>query len=199
MESNRISRFTLILAVLALLIIVLAAFVIAYSTNPGLFESIITTYGVLGLFIGAIIANASILLPVPIDIFVFLFGETDFFGLGIFTPLLLGIIVGFGAAIGEMSGYLLGLMGIKGLEEMQQKEIAKIHEIKEKINNLGSVFIALGAFTPFPFDVIGLAAGLIKYDVKKFFIACSVGKIARYIAISYAGYFSIAFIKTLLA
>ncbi len=40
---------------------------------------------------------------------------------------------------------------------------------------------------PFPFDVIGILCGLIKYDVKKFFAAVFIGRFALYLALAYAG------------
>jgi len=54
--------------------------------------------------------------------------------------------------------------------------------------------IAFFAFTPLPFDLIGIAAGLVKYSKKKFFLGCLIGKIPRYIILAYAGYFGITFL-----
>ena len=174
-----------------------SAIVVGYLfyKDPAQLDLLILNYGVLGLFIGSIIANASILLPLPIDIFVFLLADRNFFGLGAVDPVLLGIIVGFGAAIGEMSGYIIGLLGIKSLEKLKQEEIGKIQFVKGKIRELGMVFIALGAFTPFPFDIIGIGAGLIKFPPQKFFIAALFGKLLRYIVIALAGFYSIPTIK----
>ena len=58
------------------------------------------------------------------------------------------------------------------------------------------LIIALGSMTPFPFDLIGIAAGLMKYDPRKFFVAAMVGKWVRYILIAFAGSFGIAIIKS---
>ena len=159
----------------------------------GLIEYLIMNFGLIGFFVASIIANASIILPIPIDIVVFgYFGYLGTLGINsnIVDPLILGIVVGTGAAIGEMSGYFIGMAGVKSFEKMKKSELENIHRLKEKISDKGIPIVAFFAFTPLPFDAIGLAAGLIKYPVKKFFFGCWLGKVPRYIVIAYAGYFS---------
>ena len=151
--------------------------------------STLVAFGPIGFFFAAIIGNASIILPLPIDLIFIPFASVDYFGLGAATPLLLGIIVGTGAAIGELSGYIIGFMGVRSFEAMKKSEVEKIHHIKEKISNKGIPLVAFFAFTPLPFDVVGLAAGLVKYSLKKFFAGCWLGKVPRYVILAYAGYF----------
>jgi len=158
-------------------------------------NDLVSNFGLLGLFIAAIIANATIFLPLPIDLIVFVLGGIDFLGIGLLSPILAGLVVGAGAAIGEISGYIIGLAGIKGAEKLKKTHFKKIEGLRSKIENKGMVFIALAALTPFPFDLVGIAAGLIKYDVKKFFLAALVGKVARYVIIAVAGYLSIETVK----
>ncbi len=155
----------------------------------------LVSIGPLGLFVAAVIGNASLFLPLPIDLLIIPLSTIDFFNLnnGIIplTPLILGVIVGIGASIGEFSGYIVGLAGIKSFESMQKKEVDKLRTVKEKLENVGVPLIAFFAFTPLPFDIIGVAAGLAKYSKKKFFIGCAAGKIPRYIILAYAGFFGI--------
>ena len=151
-------------------------------------------FGVVVLFFVSIIGNASLFLPVPVDIVLLFLAPIDFLGLGIITPLILGFVVALGASIGEFSGYLVGLAGIKSFESMKKKEVEKLKLLKEKLEQVGIPLIAFFAFTPLPFDLIGIAAGLSKYSKKKFFIGCLAGKIPRYILLAYAGYFGISFI-----
>jgi len=49
------------------------------------------------------------------------------------------------------------------------------------------LFIVLCSFTPFPFDLIGIVAGLIRYDVYKFFVGAWIGKVLRYCCIAVVG------------
>jgi membrane protein YqaA with SNARE-associated domain len=163
----------------------------------GFFEFLISI-GPIGLFLAAIIGNATLFLPLPVDILIIPVSTIDFFGLGVITPLILGIIVGVGSSIGEFSGYFIGIAGIKGFESMSKKEIKQLHVIKDKLNKVGIPLIAFFAFTPLPFDILGLAAGLAKYSKTKFFIGSLLGKVPRYIILSYAGYYGIGFLIHLL-
>lgn len=158
------------------------------------FFEFLISFGPIGLFVAAIIGNATLFLPLPVDILIIPISTIDFFGLGIITPLFLGIIVGVGASIGEFSGYFIGLAGINGFESMSRKEIQKLHIIKDKLNVVGIPLIAFFAFTPLPFDILGLAAGLAKYSKTKFFIGTLIGKVPRYVILAYAGYFGIGFL-----
>jgi len=153
--------------------------------------------GVIVLFFVSIIGNASLFLPVPVDIILLFLAPIDFLGLGVITPLVLGFVVALGASIGEFSGYVVGLAGIKSFESMKNKEVEKLKLLKEKLEIVGIPLIAFFAFTPLPFDLIGIAAGLAKYSKKKFFIGCFAGKLPRYVILAYAGYFGITFIVKL--
>lgn len=156
--------------------------------------SFFVALGPLGLFFAAIIGNASLFLPLPIDLLIIPLATIDFFGLGILTPAILGVIVGLGATIGEFSGYIIGLAGIKSFESMKQHEVEKLKHLKERLEVVGIPLIAFFSFTPLPFDLIGIAAGLSKYSKKKFFIGCLIGKVPRYMILAYAGYFGITFL-----
>jgi membrane protein YqaA with SNARE-associated domain len=171
------------------------------ARNPNIFsrggmEQILHSYGFLGIFIMAIIANATLFLPLPIDAAVYLLAYFDF-GFGVFNPALLGIFAGIGSAIGEISGYIVGLLGRQGIKKLAKSEVRKIHRIQEGMYKYGFAFIALTAMTPFPFDLVGIAAGLMKFEPKKFFLACLLGKIARCVLIAYAGFFSLNFLAAL--
>ena len=146
-------------------------------------------FGYLGLFIASLIANATIILPVPIDFLIFGIGAMSN---NLFVVLIAGFIAGLGAALGEMTSYLIGRMGHKGLEKVKPEDALKIERLTKRIKNKGIPIIALGAFTPFPFDLIGIAAGLIKYDPKKFLIGALIGKIPRYILLGLAGYYGLS-------
>ena len=70
------------------------------------------SYGYLGTFLISILANATLLIPVPGLVIVFSMGAK-------FNPLLIGVAAGAGATIGELSGYLAGFSG-QGILENQK-------------------------------------------------------------------------------
>ncbi len=194
-KKASLSKF-LVLTIVVLTLIVFLTYVISVqwswlsvkAIKQGFYE-FARGFGLPGLFIASIIANATILLPLPIDLVIPFFAKVEFFGLGALSPLLVSLVVALGAAIGEMSGYIIGLLGVKSIERMKREEIKQIVEKEKQINRYGSVVVFIAALTPIPFDLIGIASGLIKFDVKKFFLACFLGKLARYALLAYLGVF----------
>ena len=51
----------------------------------------------------------------------------------------------------------------------------------------GVMTIFLFAATPLPFDVMGMVAGLLRFPLWKFILACWFGKTLKYIGIALAG------------
>ena len=181
-----------LLALGAFLIVIL--FAVFIFQNSSFVNELVQGYGLVGLLIASVVANASIFLPVPIDILIFavaaqLNGFVELFAIAFVT--------GFWAAIGEMTAYIMGLLGVKTFEKAKNREFVQINNIKEKLGRKGELFIFLGALTPFPFDIIGITAGLIKYDFKKFFIAAFAGKFVRYLLIGMAALYGFSFVKDL--
>jgi len=193
-EMDYSKLFALTAVVIVVIFVLTYALSMEWASLGDSLESTARQFGLPGLFFASIIANATIFLPVPIDFVVFLFGKADLYGLGVFTPLAMALVVALGAAIGEFSGYLIGLFGVKSVEKMKREEIKQIVKKENEINKYGGLVVFFGALTPFPFDMIGIASGLIKFDAHKFFIACFLGKLLRYIIIAYAGMYSIDYL-----
>ena len=150
-------------------------------------------FGLLALFLFAVIANASVFFPILVEPVIF---AVCAFAPNPFIVLVIGVTIGIASGIGEMSGYILGLFGVKTLQKFNEKRVEKIFEMGEKLATSGMPIIILGAFTPFPFDLIGIAAGIIKYDAKRFFIAATIGKVMRYSLIAFAGFYGMAWVST---
>lgn len=173
-------------------ILIMAIFAIVIFLNAGLVRQLAEGYGLIGLFVAAIIANATVLLPMPIDVVIIALNAQSESLLQVF---ILGAVVGTGAAIGEMTAYVAGLLGVETAEKIKAQEFKRIREVREKIEKAGMMFIFLVAIVPFPFDVIGITAGFIRYNPRKFFIAALAGKICRFILLGLAAYFGFALIK----
>ena len=148
-------------------------------------QSFAETWGYLGIFIINIIGSATIFLPVPAFAVVFLFGA-------ILNPWLVGLVAGLGAAIGEITGYVLGIGGREVLKRKEDKWFKKASKWSEK-RGLFPVIILFAA-TPIPYDIIGILCGVIKYDIKRFFVATLIGKIIVNIALAWAGFYSMSWI-----
>jgi len=133
-------------------------------------------YGYPGIFLFSILANATILVPVPGVVFTSAMGA-------IFNPLLVSIFAGAGAALGELSGYLAGFSGQAMVENSDRYE-----RIVRWMRKYGDVTILVLAFIPNPlFDLAGVIAGVLKMPVWKFLIYCVIGKILKMMMFAYAG------------
>ncbi len=148
--------------------------------------SLANSFGYLGVVVIGFLSSFLIFIPSPAWIAVFLLGA-------VMNPLLLGIAAGLGAAIGEMTGYGLGL-GIEKLAERKKKGIKKqIMRIKKLFGRYQpDLIIFIFAAAPIlPIDAVGIFCGYIKYDKKRFFAMVLVGKILKYIIIAYAGFYGL--------
>jgi len=147
-------------------------------------------YGYIGAFIISVVGNATIILPVPYTLVVFAIAATRQL-----NPAVLGIVSGFGAALGEVVSYILG-RGIS-MAELERRYGQKFQKIKQLLgeNTFWGIFIF--GLTPLPDDLIMVPAGIIGYDFKKAIIACASGKIILNIIIALAGFYSVTIVKAL--
>ncbi len=190
----------LYVGIIVLVLVVMGLFALQESAFN--IEHFIRTYGLLGLFILSIAANATILFPLGVEVLVVAAGANPtLVGLAsnsLLDRALVGMVSGTGAAIGEMTAYLAGAMGRKAIENVKEIDIRKVDEVAKKIEQRGMAFIFLIAIIPFPFDVIGMAAGLVKFNPIKFFLAAWGGKGLRYVLYSMFGFAAFEAVKGLL-
>ncbi|MDO8627413.1 MAG: VTT domain-containing protein [Candidatus Diapherotrites archaeon] len=183
-----VNAFIIILAVVLIIFVGFVAVknVDVYAIFLGLKE-----YGLAGFFVGSVIANSTIFVVVPIEVAVFAFG-------GVYNPIVLGTVVGVGAAIGELVSYIIGLGGSKILRTLKYIDEKKLENINSMIKKHGFVFIVLASSIPFPFDLVGIAAGILRYNIVKFFLGAAIGKSIRNSVIAFAGLVGLEFVKTFL-
>ena len=94
-KALNIIRVVVMLAVIALTIVLLI-----YRDQI----QVLQAYGYPGIFLFSILANATVLVPIPGVIFTSAMGA-------VFNPFWVAIAAGAGAALGELSGYLAGFSG----------------------------------------------------------------------------------------
>jgi membrane protein YqaA with SNARE-associated domain len=140
-------------------------------------------------------------LPLPSFALVFLLA-----GLGL-NPWFLALSASLGATIGEITGFIVGAGGRKLAEKRQEKKKGILgffkkdwfDKAKSWSDNRGIfVVIVLFAATPLPHDVVGILAGAIGYDVRKFLGATFIGKMIMFSFLAWAGFFGIDMIMELL-
>lgn len=170
----RVLRVLVLLAVIALSIAI-------YAYRAQAVE--LANYGYVGIFLLSFLANATIILPAPGVMVVFVMG-------GVFSPWSMALTAGIGAALGELSGYAAGYGGQAIIENAQRYQ--QIVGWMQHKRSLAYALIFVMALVPNPFfDLAGIAAGSLKIPLLPFLFWCGSGKIIKMLLFAYAGKFSL--------
>jgi membrane protein YqaA with SNARE-associated domain len=133
-------------------------------------------WGLPGIFLLSIIANATVIIPVPGVLLTTTMAT-------VFPPVGVALAAGTGAALGEITGYLAGYSGQIVIEN--RKYYQRIVEWMKKYGNWTIVFLA---FIPNPaFDMAGIVAGALKMPITKFLLWCWIGKFLKMLVFALAG------------
>lgn len=128
-------------------------------------------YGYAGAFVISIIFNATLILPAGNMLVQMTLGTT-----AALSPVLLGIAGGVGASIGETTGYIAGRSG-RGLLKKSQM----YGRVEGWVKKWGILTVFVFSIVPFVFDLVGIAAGALRFPFWKFFLACMAGRIILYV------------------
>jgi membrane protein DedA with SNARE-associated domain len=140
-------------------------------------------FGYPGIFLIALLANATIFIPAPGVAIVYAMGA-------VFNPLLVGLSAGTGGAIGELSGYLAGFSGQAVVENTNVYD-----RIKPWVDKYGGWTILVLAAIPNPFfDVAGVAAGIAKMPMRAFLFFIWIGQLIKMTLFALAGRYSLEWI-----
>jgi len=140
-------------------------------------------FGYAGIFLIALMANATVLLPAPGVAIVYAMGA-------VFNPLGVGLAAGTGGAIGELSGYLAGFSGQAVIERTDI-----YNRFKPWVDKYGGWAILVLSAIPNPFfDVAGIAAGIAKMPIQTFLLFTWAGQIIKMTLFAIAGHYSLEWI-----
>lgn len=183
-SSRRSSLLTNLLRILALAAVI-AITVYVYEIRDHIRS--FAAYGYPGIFLIALLANATVFLPAPGVAVVFAMGS-------IFHPMGVALAAGTGGALGELSGYLAGFSGQAVIER------TKVYErIGPWVAKYGGWAILAFAAIPNPFfDVAGVAAGVSKMPLWRFLLFCWIGQVIKMSLFAFAGAYSITWLSGLL-
>ena len=145
-------------------------------------------WGYLGIFVIQVMNSATIVLPAPGHAYTFAIAAS-------LSPLLVGLIGGFGAGLGELTGYALGAGGrdILAGGRLYRRMLA----LAERRG--GGVALFLFAALPVPFDVAGIWAGTTRYPIRRFLLYVIMGKIVKVTGIAIIGFYSVPWLARVLA
>jgi len=137
-------------------------------------------YGYPGIFLIALLANATVLIPAPGIAIVFAMGS-------ILNPFGVALTAGTGGALGELSGYLAGFSGQAAIERTDI--YIRIHPWVEKYSGW-AILVFAAIPNPF-FDLAGIAAGITKMPLWRFLIFCWIGQIIKMSFFAFTGAYTL--------
>ncbi len=151
-------------------------------------------YGYLGAFIISVLGGATILVPVPMTPVVFALGTVMAPSFAPYLgPVFVGMAAGLGEAVGGLSIYMTGYGGGTAIQDTEHKKIKaaylRVHKWVEKRGAL-TLFVLSAVLNPF-FYPAALAAGALRFGIKRYFLICLAGKMIKGITVAAAGYWGL--------
>jgi len=172
--GNRLRKI-LIPVLTLLLVIAISVGLFLCGRNPEIVAKL-ESYGYLGAFLISLIGNASVLLPGIVLPILSGWGIFLYLHIGLVGPVMVGLAGGAGAAIGEIVGYMVGYSG-RGIVENN-----KLYErLVGWVSRWGVLAIFIFALVPLFFDLVGLAAGVLRFPLWKFILVCWLGRTLLYV------------------
>jgi len=158
-----------------LLVLAISVPLFFLGRNPELIAEL-KGYGYFGAFLISLIGNASILLPGIVLPLLTGLGVVFYPVSGLAGLVMVGVAGGVGAAIGELVGYMVGYSG-RGIVENKKLYWRLVGWVKK----WGALAIFIFALVPLFFDLVGLAAGALRFPIWKFVLVCWLGRTILYV------------------
>jgi len=168
-------KFIPLLALL-LVITITVGIIYFYKNYPDRVDQL-KSYGYLGAFLISLTLNATVILPAGNILIISAFGAVP-----TLSPVMVGLVGGAGAAMGEITGYMAGYSG-RGLAERSKM----YNRVEGWMRRWGTLTIFIMSVVPFIFDLAGIAAGVLRFPFWKFFLLCWLGRTLLYIVVALAG------------
>ncbi|MFA5317032.1 MAG: VTT domain-containing protein [Dehalococcoidales bacterium] len=159
---------------LLLALTVMAAIVLTYGRHPERLVEL-THFVYAGAFLISLIGNATIILPGAVLVILVGIGAAQFQAVGLLGPILVGLAGGTGAALGEITGYAAGYGG-----RLAAERLGAYHRVVRWMGRWGSLTILVSSIIPFFFDLVGIAAGTLRYPFWRFLLLCWLGRTLLY-------------------
>jgi len=172
----------------ALAVVFISSIVLFFLARSYLDLERLLVYGYSGIFLVNLISSATVLVPLPGEIVNIAAGNT-------FNPLTIGLIAGSGSAIGELTSYYAGYMGRDII--LSRKYLDKYQHAISWLTRNANLAVFIFALSPFfVFDLMGIAAGVFRFSLWKFFLFCWLGRLLRCIIEAYLGYGTFSFLPS---
>src|SRR5689334_1296421 len=126
-----------------------------YNNITNYWTDLAIRYGYIGAFFAAFVGSITIVIVFPYTIIVFFLASRGL------DPFLLGIMMGLGATLGQMSGYLIGLWTSKTFQKNRPEEYDALERIVHYRPKFVQWLLFFFAVTPLPDDVLFIPLGML--------------------------------------
>jgi len=191
--TQGLSKKDIIVSVLSILFTISLCVVAIYYRDYLLDTKYVATYGLLGMLIVAFLGGSllsMIAIPVPYWILVFTLPSILAPELQIGAPILVALVSGFGASLGQLLTFMLGC----GSRDLSQKLAYKVNRgLYDRAMNLAqrhgslAVFIMSAIINPFHLPMTFAMASL-RFPTWKYFLYSFLGNIVKSSFIAFCGY-----------
>jgi len=168
------------------LTVLMVAAIVYYGNEIGRLKQ----YGYIGAFFISILGGATIIIPVPMLAVVFALGGAM---TGPWEALLLAVSAALGELVGALTIYMTGHGAGRAISSSKQGRIQSAYEkmlgLMERRGPL-TLFIVASVVNPF-FYPAALAAGALRFGLKKYIFIVLAGKLIKCATVVYAGYFGL--------
>ena len=171
---------------LALLLLVILAMLSVWFLRD-LIPDAKTSVGYPGILLLNFLAAFSFVVPIP--------AIAAVCGGGLLlNPVAVALVAGTGEALGELSGYALGYGGRSVVENRRVYTM-----VRRWMEKRGTLLLFLASVIPNPaFDLLGIAAGSLRFPLRRFLLAVWAGKVLKALLVAYGCLYSIDLISDFL-
>ncbi len=140
-------------------------------------------YGYLGAFGSALIGSTSATVFFPYTIIVFFLATQGL------NPFWLGILMGLGAGIGQMAGYVVGRWGAHWFQKKKPETYDALERILHERPGTITLFIIVFGSTPLPDDLLMIPLGMLRYPWWRAWLPSTIGKCIAGLIVTYSSFF----------
>ena len=168
-KGNRLKKKLIPLLTL-LLVIAISIGIFYFYKHYTIRVEELKTYLYWAPFLISLAFNATVILPAGNIVII------SALGAALPSATVVGLASGAGAAIGEITGYMAGYSGY-GIVKNRKL----YHRLMRWMRRWGAVTIFILSLVPFFFDVVGIAAGALRFPLWKFIVFCWLGRTLLYV------------------
>ncbi len=144
-------------------------------------QSIVQTYGYIGIFIISIISGFNLVVPIPIISFLPLFLESGL------NQIITIIAISIGLTGGDILGYVIGNIGRDAMSDKSIRIQAHINSLHDRFPSAPYILLAVySAFVPLPNEILVIPLAFLGYRLKYIFPIVFVGNFIFNILSAYA-------------